>query len=193
MTARWLLIPIVFALGIAGFVLTQVFRVSDQFSDVAVRSLQRCAAARDLLGEPIAKTPMGCGCTQFSVGNGQGNGQGTLPVSGAHASGRFEYTAEIHGNRITLTSGTLFVGKQMVDVQLCNTPDEVPATPPIADAAAGMDRRCEAGEPGACIALGYMFEMGTGVPRDAARARNSYDRACRMGLAPACAKRDAVK
>jgi TPR repeat protein/membrane associated rhomboid family serine protease len=52
-----------------------------------------------------------------------------------------------------------------------------------------FERACSAGESIACTELGELFETGRGVPRDVARAANSYYApACARGMAVACTR-----
>src|SRR5262249_24056818 len=46
--------------------------------------------------------------------------------------------------------------------------------------------KCQADEPGACNALGVMFEYATDKPADSAVASGFYSRACDASYAPGC-------
>jgi uncharacterized protein len=51
---------------------------------------------------------------------------------------------------------------------------------------------CDAGDAQSCSVLGVMYETGSGVPRDEARARELYAFACRKGNARACSSLGAL-
>src|SRR5262245_24982132 len=52
---------------------------------------------------------------------------------------------------------------------------------------ASLGKRCEAGEPTACLQLARLHESGSGVAKDVVRAVALYQRACAGGNASACA------
>lgn len=52
--------------------------------------------------------------------------------------------------------------------------------------ASRLDAKCVAGDVNSCTQLGDMYANGRGVPRDMARAGQSYERACNGGVADVC-------
>ncbi len=56
------------------------------------------------------------------------------------------------------------------------------------EAAASLSRGCDGGDAWACYLLGWShYRLGDGVPKDAVRARQLVERACRCGQDEACA------
>jgi hypothetical protein len=53
-------------------------------------------------------------------------------------------------------------------------------------AATFFTRACDAGDPGACTQLAYLYRSGQGVTRDTSRARKLYGQACGAGYSQAC-------
>lgn len=84
---------------------------------------------------------------------------------------------------------------QLGAVKQASVPYDPHAQPDPADVAAhpcrhhdvaGCIQRCQADEPGACNALGVMFEYATDKPADSAVASGFYSRACDAAYAPGC-------
>ncbi|MCU1245926.1 MAG: hypothetical protein JWN02_1836, partial [Acidobacteria bacterium] len=57
----------------------------------------------------------------------------------------------------------------------------------LAEASRFYDSACKAGRMTACTRLGWLFDNGSGVPKDEDQAATLYDRACRAGSAYGCA------
>ena len=56
----------------------------------------------------------------------------------------------------------------------------------LAEASRFYDSACKAGRMTACTRLGWLFDNGSGVPKDEDQAATLYDRACRAGSAYGC-------
>jgi TPR repeat protein len=65
-------------------------------------------------------------------------------------------------------------------------PSEIAANPCKFGDVARCIQHCQADEPGACNALGVMFELGTQGNADSALASGFYGRACESNYAPGC-------
>jgi len=51
---------------------------------------------------------------------------------------------------------------------------------------ASLDRSCTSGNKDACFKAAFELEVGGGVPKDTARAREYYGKACKLGLTEVC-------
>ena len=52
-----------------------------------------------------------------------------------------------------------------------------------------FERGCDGDHVGSCLALGIMYEKGMGVRLDIDKAREIYDKGCKLGLKDACRKK----
>jgi uncharacterized protein len=73
----------------------------------------------------------------------------------------------------------------------CATPDQRARDAPLSSGdgrAAEYEQKCAAGNAEACGALGALFQDGTGVEKDYARAAKLFQRACDLGSASGCGR-----
>jgi hypothetical protein len=49
-----------------------------------------------------------------------------------------------------------------------------------------FEKACDAGVPGGCYNLGLAHQRGHGVAKNPERARGFLQKACELGMAPAC-------
>jgi hypothetical protein len=161
------------------------------YEGLVMDTLRVCPKARELLGDDVRESYVGCACGQMETGGGTGNASWSVPVSGSRGRGTYEYVLEQHAGRWQVMAATLHAQDQNVDVLGCSSALPVSAgSSGNPGSATALATQCDANTAAACLALGAMYEEGKGVPRDEALARKLYDRACQGGLATGCALRD---
>jgi TPR repeat protein len=121
-----------------------------------------------------------------------------MAVRGPKAQGRYQFSAEKHGGRWSLTGGRLDVGEQELDVLACLA-DAAAAPPAGRPGAAGggvveravtplqlldeLGPKCAGGDWNQCYVIAELYARGQGVTKDPVLAKAYLEKACRAGLA----------
>jgi hypothetical protein len=92
--------------------------LSDE-SSATVAALEKCPRAKQLLGEGIAVSWVGCATGESKSGCDTGSGSWSIPVSGSKARGSANISVSKHKKGWRLDACTLEVGDVRVDVVAC--------------------------------------------------------------------------
>jgi TPR repeat protein len=88
---------------------------------------------------------------------------------------------ELSVNRVQV-SGLSYDAQESVETAFRRHPDPEA----VSEAIGAFSKACDAGDAGACSAVGVMYELGLDVPLDTRRARRLYSFACEAHNARAC-------
>jgi len=142
--------------------------------------IRDCPAAVSALGDDIGFGWVGCAHGSSETGGGNGEASWRMPVSGSKASGVLRWAAVKRGGQWRVHQANLEVGDVTIDAVRCAGSGE------HSSVVGQMESQCEAGSKTACHSLGTLYETGTTVEKDPAKAAKYYARACKLGFKVAC-------
>lgn len=100
------------------------------FEDPALRVIEQCPAAVEVLGAPVTRAWLGCSCGNAETSDSFGQASWTFPIAGPRGSGSVDVVAERRGGPWRILSATVEAGGRTIDAVSCTAsgPVAVPTT-----------------------------------------------------------------